>query len=583
MLTSVWQSYTLPRDSGAAIRVPQAAMRARHTVRSSRAWGFGNTGVSRASRHLSIQSLVSSLIPRGRHLALAGTAVICALGVGFALRFPAAGFGPETPPLNDLEAAWSGPDPVLASLRAAPGESPAPATTQAVAKAEPYAPRIDPHPAAFAVLNGPVESLDPAGRVALAVETAPAATNRLVEVKRGDTLMNLLVGEGIDRGEAHVAITALTDVFSPRHLKVGQVLRLALLEEPGDDGEGSSAGAEETLRLVSLSLTSSPEEDVHVTRQAGDDQFVARVEARRLDQRLSRYQGVIDSSLFETARNQGMPVEAVVDLIHLFSFDVDFQREIRIGDSFEVLYDSYYDQSGALAKTGPLRYAAMVLRGKRLEFYRFIGEDGREDHFDAEGKSVRRALLRTPVDGARISSGYGMRKHPILGYSRMHRGVDFAAPRGTPIYAAGNGTIERLGRNGGYGKYIRIRHNGTYKTAYAHMRSYAKGLKRGARVKQGQVIGYVGSTGNSTGPHLHYEVLVNNKQVNPRKIKLPSGRALKGEELAAFQKEREEIDRLRQVETEELLMVSSDCGADSSVSLTLADGTPGQAGDKQGC
>jgi murein DD-endopeptidase MepM/ murein hydrolase activator NlpD len=437
-----------------------------------------------------------------------------------------------------------------------------------------------------AVLAGlAAAALDPAGRIALAVEAAPAAVNRLVEVRRGDTLMKLLVESGVERREAHNAVTALAEVFSPRKLKAGQVVRLAMLPAGAgkrDAAPGSAPGSatasdatDESLRLISLGLTTNPEEDVLVDRQA-DDSFAARVEARPLEPRLSAFSGTIETSLFETARANGMPVSAVVELIRLFSFDVDFQREIQPGDRFEVIYDSFYDDSGTFAKTGPLTYAAMELSGKRLEFYHFVMPDGSDDHFDAKGRSVRRALLKTPVDGARISSGFGMRKHPIQGYNKMHRGVDFAAPRGTPIYAAGKGVIERIGPNGGYGKYIRIRHNSTYDTAYAHLNGFAKGVKRGTRVQQGQVIGYVGSTGRSTGPHLHYEILVDNKQVDPRTIKLPSGKSLRARDLEAFLEARAEIDRLRAEHLPGVMMVRNDCAEAGDLAVA-----PAAEGDAQ--
>jgi murein DD-endopeptidase MepM/ murein hydrolase activator NlpD len=184
----------------------------------------------------------------------------------------------------------------------------------------------------------------------------------------------------------------------------------------------------------------------------------------------------------------------------------------------------------------------MVLSGKRMRLYRHRSTDGETDYFDAKGHSVRKALVVSPVDGARISSGFGRRRHPILGYTKMHRGTDFAAARGTPVYAAGRGVIETAGRNGAYGRYIRIRHNGTYKTAYAHLQGYVRGIKRGKRVRQGQVIGYVGSSGRSTGPHLHYEILRNGKQINPKRLNLPSGRILKGAELARFQTARAALE-----------------------------------------
>jgi murein DD-endopeptidase MepM/ murein hydrolase activator NlpD len=224
-----------------------------------------------------------------------------------------------------------------------------------------------------------------------------------------------------------------------------------------------------------------------------------------------------------------------VDFIRLFSFDIDFQRDIHPGDGFDILFERYVESEGESAYSGNVQFASLTVGGRTHRLYRFETEDGDVDYFDAKGESARKALLRTPIDGARLSSRFGMRKHPILGYSRMHPGVDFAAPTGTPIMAAGSGVIEFIGRNGGYGKYIRIRHNAEYSTAYAHLNGYATGMTRGKRVKQGDVIGYVGTTGLSTGPHLHYEVLLKGSQVNPMNLKLPSGIRLAGADLKRFQ------------------------------------------------
>jgi murein DD-endopeptidase MepM/ murein hydrolase activator NlpD len=198
------------------------------------------------------------------------------------------------------------------------------------------------------------------------------------------------------------------------------------------------------------------------------------------------------------------------------------------------MYDRFVDSQGETIYHGDIAFAALTLSGQRQALYRFTRDNGEEGFFDPSGKSARKALLRTPVDGARLSSGFGRRKHPILGYTRMHKGVDFAAPKGTPIYAAGSGTVDVAGRNGGYGKYVRIRHNGSYSTAYAHMNGFAKGIRRGTRVKQGQVIGYIGSTGSSTGPHLHYEVIRDGRQMNPMKVKMPAGPKLAGKERERF-------------------------------------------------
>jgi len=382
---------------------------------------------------------------------------------------------------------------------------------------------------------------------AVEAEATPATIARQLTVARGDTLMGLLVGAGVSRSEAHGAISALREVFSPRDLKPGQTIRIDL---------AAQMAAEDSGRLLSLSLRPSVEQDVRVTR--GDDGFVAEAVERKLAQRSVDVSGRIDSNLSVAAHDAGVPVSVMVELIRIFSFDVDFQRDLQPGDGFEVMYNARFEADGTLAKTDEVLYASMTLSGKRIDLYRFNPKSGFEDYFDLNGQSVRKTLMRTPIDGARLSSGFGKRKHPILGYTKMHRGVDFAAPRGTPIYAAGDGVVEVAGRNGGYGNYVRIRHNSTYSTAYAHMWHFAKSIRRGARVRQGQVIGYVGTTGRSTGPHLHYEVLVNHKQVNPMNVKLPSGEKLAGADLKAFQRRRAEIDLLRMGEPNDTMIVKAE-------------------------
>jgi murein DD-endopeptidase MepM/ murein hydrolase activator NlpD len=371
---------------------------------------------------------------------------------------------------------------------------------------------------------------------AIEAEARPATVSRSLRVARGDTLMAMLTKAGIARTEAHEAITALSEIYSPRRLRPGQEVRLRLAA-PGATGPGK--------RLLALSLQPSVEHDLRVTR-TGARGFAAESIARPLLRLAVSAQGRIENNLSVAAREAGLPMPILVELIRVFSFDVDFQREIQPGDGFEVLYEALFEEDGALAKTENVLYASLTLSGRRLDMYGFTPKSGASDFFDPKGQSVRKTLMRTPIDGARLSSRFGMRRHPILGYSRMHRGTDFAAPRGTPIYAAGDGVVEAAGRNGAYGKYVRIRHNSTYKTAYGHMSRIAKGARRGKRVRQGQVIGYVGSTGRSTGPHLHYEVMRQGSQVNPLKIKLPSGEQLKAADLANFHARRAQIDALRE-------------------------------------
>ncbi|MCP1336130.1 M23 family metallopeptidase [Futiania mangrovi] len=366
-----------------------------------------------------------------------------------------------------------------------------------------------------------------------AAPTAATPAETVVRLQPGDTLIELLTSAGADRIEAHNAVEALRPLYNPRALRAGQEVKLAL----GNAGE--------QIYLNALEIVADVDRTVVVER--GDDgSYAAREDVVQLIA-LPRLAGAeIDSSLYLAAQDAKVPANIIVELIRAFSYSVDFQREIQPGDAFEVLYDTMVDPAGQPLKAGEMRYAALRLGGKMKELYRFeVPSDGSVDYFVRDGYSVKRMLMRTPVDGARLSSGFGKRRHPILGYNKMHKGVDFAAPTGTPIMAAGDGTIEVAGRNGGYGNYIRIRHNGTFSTAYAHMHRFAKGMSRGARVRQGQIIGYVGSTGRSTGPHLHYEILMNGAQVNPMGVRVPVGRELAGKDLKAFKALVAEIDRQR--------------------------------------
>lgn len=363
---------------------------------------------------------------------------------------------------------------------------------------------------------------------------APKLHSRPVSAKSGDTLAGMLNDAGVPRGEAIAAIDALKPLFDPRRIKIGQDLSI--------DFERNSPIGEDPGHFVGFVLDVDYAREILVARTATGD-FSAEEQEKPLVAAAARAEGEIRSNLSLDGSKAGIPTPVLIALIRAFSWDVDFQRDLQPGDRFELMYDVFYDESGTLVHNGEIQYAAMTLSGIRRAIYRFEDKDGFADYFDEKGRSARKALMRTPIDGARLSSRYGNRKHPILGYNRMHRGVDFAAPIGTPIYAAGDGSIDRIGRNGSFGNYIRIRHNSEYSTAYAHLSRYAKGMRKGKRVKQGQVIGYVGNTGRSTGPHLHYEILRGGRQVNPMTVRMPSGRSLKGEELASFQKGREELDQ----------------------------------------
>ncbi|MBN8532175.1 MAG: M23 family metallopeptidase, partial [Alphaproteobacteria bacterium] len=256
-----------------------------------------------------------------------------------------------------------------------------------------------------------------------------------------------------------------------------------------------------------------------------------------LKKAMMKASGKINGSLYEAAVKSGVPASLLGEIIEAYSYDVDFQRDIQPGDKFQVLFERYFTEDGKPVRDGNIIYASLAIQGEKLNIYRYETKDKRSDYYDEKGVSIRKPLLKTPIDGARLTSGFGMRTHPIMGYSKMHRGVDFGASTGTPIYAAGDGTVMFAGRKGGYGNYLLIGHNNEYATAYAHISRFAPGIRNGKSVSQRQVIAYVGSTGASTGPHLHYEVLRHGKQVNPVGVKFPVGKTLKGSELLAFKKQ----------------------------------------------
>lgn len=372
---------------------------------------------------------------------------------------------------------------------------------------------------------------------------APEPRVELVEIESGDNLMDVLVSAGAERFDAHVAIQSLQGVYDTRRdLRVGDELQVTL-GPITDSGSGSGNGSFESLNYVlsGLKLPVSYDREVLVDRNE-DGGFVAREVILPLESETVRVAGTIDTSLFVNASRAGVPTSVLIELVRIFSFDVDFQRDIWRDDKFEVLFDVQRNADGEIVGDGEVHYAKLSLRGTELPLYRFKNSSGDIDYFNEKGEGVRKALMKTPIDGARLSSRFGKRKHPILGYTRQHSGVDFAAPRGTPIYAAGDGSVVRAGPFSSFGNYIKIRHNGTYSTAYAHLNAFARGVRQGKRVRQGQVIGYVGTTGRSTGPHLHYEIHRDGKAINPLGLKLPSGEKLKGQKLATFLAHRDTVD-----------------------------------------
>ena len=285
-------------------------------------------------------------------------------------------------------------------------------------------------------------------------------------------------------------------------------------------------------------------EKVYLTRNVETDSFNQEILITKLKKQIIYKENIILQSLYKSALDENIPVNTIIEFARIYGFQVDFQRDIRKRDSFQIMYEVFIDDYGKTIETGNILFANLKLSSENNSLY-FFKNKGGSGHYDKNGKSVQKALMKTPINGARLSSSFGMRKHPIDGFNKMHKGTDFAAPMGTPIMASGNGVIKKAGWCGGGGNCIVIKHNSTYQTIYAHMSKFASGIRNGIRVKQGQTIGYVGSTGKSTGPHLHYEVIVNGKKINSQTLKLPSGKVLKGEERKLFETKKIKLDVLK--------------------------------------
>ena len=297
-------------------------------------------------------------------------------------------------------------------------------------------------------------------------------------------------------------------------------------------------------RITSFTLPVSRTKKIQLTRNLETDLFEKKIIITNLNKRIIFKEGKILQSLYKSAINLNIKPNIIVEFARIYGFQVDFQRDIRKNDNFQIMYEVFEDDNGKVFESGNIIYANLKLSGINNSLYYFDKKKS-EGHYDENGKSIKKALMKTPINGARLSSSFGMRKHPIDGFNKMHRGTDFAAPMGTPIMASGDGIVTRARWCGGGGNCIKIKHNTTYQTIYAHMKNFARGIKEGIRVKQGQIIGYVGSTGKSTGPHLHYEVIENGKKINSQKLKLPSGKVLKGEERKIFEVSKIKLDVLK--------------------------------------
>jgi len=348
-----------------------------------------------------------------------------------------------------------------------------------------------------------------------------AAPTLKINVKSGDTLEKILKKIGFENQEIFEVIKETKKKFNPKNLIIGKEITIKYENKEKNN---------KSINSIFIPL----EFNKNFYLEKIDENFVAKITSKKTQKRLVQKKGFISDNLYLSGLRMGIDKKAINEMIAIFSFSVDFQRDVWRNDNFEVLYEEEFIKYNKANKNlGKILFANLELQSLgSLKLYRFESDKGKIEYFDENGKSAKKLLMKTPIDGARLSSGFGMRKHPIKGYMKKHQGVDFAAPTGTSIYAAGDGIIEMKQRYKGYGKYIRIRHANGFKTAYGHISKFNK--VPSGRVKQGSVIGYVGSTGNSTGPHLHYEVLKNNIRINPQKLKLPSGRKLKGDELQRF-------------------------------------------------
>jgi len=350
------------------------------------------------------------------------------------------------------------------------------------------------------------------------------------KILEGETFDSILNGYSINKDEISEIKTTLSKKTNLNKLNTDQKIKFTLNQSNN--------------LIKEFIFQTSNTEKIYLSRNTKTDGFNEKILVTKLKKKIVYNENIILQSLYKSAKEQKTPVNIIIEFARIYGFQVDFQRDIRKKDSFQIMYEILIDDSGKLIETGNILYANLRLSGDNNSLY-YFDKNGSEGHYDKNGKSIKKALMKTPINGARLSSSFGMRKHPIDGYNKMHKGTDFAAPMGTPIMASGDGIITRAKWCGGGGNCIQIKHNKTYETVYAHMKNFAYGIRVGLRVKQGQIIGYVGSTGNSTGPHLHYEVIANNKKINSQKLKLPSGKILKNQNRKLFEVTKIKLDVLK--------------------------------------
>jgi len=352
------------------------------------------------------------------------------------------------------------------------------------------------------------------------------------EIKKGDTIQKILKKYKVKNNDIQTTINQYKKYGNPNQLLVGNKIDIII--------EKNSSKEENSIVKFSVPITKST--TIAIIKNE-ENKIISKKIITKLYKKKTLSENTIKNNLYSSAIEVQINPDTIIEFARIFGFEIDFQRDIRKNDYFKIIYNKYFDENGEFIKSGSILYAHMSVNGREISLYKF-GDDKVYGYFDINGKSVEKALMKTPINGARLSSPFGMRKHPILGFNKKHSGTDFAAKEGTPIMASGSGTITRAKWCGGGGNCIKIKHNSTYSTVYAHMKNFAKGIKVGKKVKQGQIIGYVGSTGMSTGPHLHYEVIVNGKKVNSQTLKLPSGKILKDDERKQFEIHRIKTDVL---------------------------------------
>ena len=350
------------------------------------------------------------------------------------------------------------------------------------------------------------------------------------KIKQGETFDKILESYSINKKEILKIKQSLKKKINLNKVNTKQIIEFSLDKTNNKVNE--------------FSYQISNTQKVYLKRNIKEDSFSEEIVTIKLNKHIVYKENVILQSLYKSASDQEIPPNTIIEFARIYGFQVDFQRDIRKEDKFQIMYEIFLNEKKEIIETGEILYANLKLSGQDNSLY-YFDKEGSEGHYDRNGKSVKKALMKTPINGARLSSPFGMRKHPIDGFNKMHKGTDFAAPMGTPIMASGDGVIKKAGWCGGGGNCVKIRHNSTYETVYAHMSKFARGIKSGVRVKQGQTIGYVGSTGKSTGPHLHYEVIVNGKKVNSQRLKLPSGKILKGKERKTFETIKIKFDVLK--------------------------------------